>query len=357
MTNQLDLGPLQTLIDDANISEIMINGPKKVFIEKDGRKTACGVQFADEQELLRLAERIFAATGKWIGTDVPYADTCLPDGTRVNVIVFPIARGGIAVTLRKFAKNIRSLDDLIRLGTLNKKAAEFLVACVVGKINMLISGGTGTGKTTLLQLLSGHFAPQERVITIEDAAELRMAQENVISLETRAPDRDGKGEVTMRDLIRNSLRMAPDRLVVGEVRGPEALDMIQAMATGNSGTIGIIHGNSPREVIARLETMIMMSGISLPLLQVRRLIASSIPLVVHLERLADGSRRVTSIAELRGMDREAIVFNDLFLFDAERTDDQGRIIGTLKLTLRHHPQFFQKLQRLKLVPNSLLVNE
>lgn len=357
MTNHLKLGPLQALIDDPSISEIMINGPKKVFIERDGRRTASTVSFSDEQEVLTLVDRIFASTGKRVGADLPYADTCLLDGTRVNAVIFPVSRSGVAVTLRKFAKNIRSLDDLIRRGTLNKKAADLLLACVVGKINMLISGGTGVGKTTLLQILSGHFAPQERVITIEDAAELQMSQENVISLETRSPDRDGKGEVTLRDLIRNSLRMAPDRLVVGEVRGPEALDMLQAMATGNSGTIGIIHGNSPRGVIARLETMVLMSGINLPHLEVRKLIASTIPLVVHLERLADGSRRITSITELHGMDREHIVFNDLFLFEAERTDDQGRIIGRLKSAIRHHPQFFQRLQRLNLLSTDIFLNE
>lgn len=357
MTNHLELGPLQALMDDPSISEIMINGPKRVFIERDGRKLLSDVTFSDEQEVLRLVERMFASTGKRVGMDVPYADTCLLDGTRVNAIIFPVSRSGVAVTVRKFSKSIRNLDDLIQRGTVNKKAAELLLACVAGKINMLLSGGTGVGKTTLLQILSGHFASHERVITIEDAAELQLSQENVISLETRAPDRDGKGEVTLRDLIRNSLRMAPDRLVVGEVRGAEALDMLQAMATGNSGTIGIIHGSSPRGVIARLETLVLMSGINLPLLEVRKLIAATIPLVVHLERLADGSRRITSITELHGMDRDTIVFNDLFLFETERTDEQGRIIGALKMAIRHHPQFFQRLQRLNLLSNTIFVKE
>jgi pilus assembly protein CpaF len=357
MTSPLDLGPLQPLLDDPSVSEIMINGPKKVFVERAGRKVATAVTFSDERDVLQLVERIFASTGKRVGTDVPYGDTCLADGTRVNAIVFPLSRLGISVTVRKFSEDIHSLDDLIRRGTLTKKAADLLVACVVGKINMLLSGGTGVGKTTLLQVLSAHFAARERVITIEDAAELRMDQENVVSLETRSPDRDGRGEVTLRDLIRNSLRMAPDRLVLGEVRGAEALDMLQAMSTGTSGTIGVIHGTSPRGVIARLETMVMMSGVNLPLIEVRRLIVSTIPLVVHLERLADGSRRITAMTELRGMHRDEIEFNDLMLLDSEGTDEQGRILGNLKVVMRHHPQFFRKLQALGLMSNSFFVKE
>ncbi|MFA5410728.1 MAG: ATPase, T2SS/T4P/T4SS family [Candidatus Omnitrophota bacterium] len=245
-----NLGPLQKLIDDPRVSEIMVNGPKKVFVERDGKKQPTDVTFSSEEAVMQLIESIYHPRGKRVDKDVPFADVCLEDGTRVNAIIPPMSRFGVSLTLRKFSKEVATLDDLLRLGTLNQKATEFLVACIKGKINMVISGGTGVGKTTLLQILSGDFAAEERVITIEDAAELRLAQENVISLETRTPDRDGKGGVSLRDLIRNALRMAPDRLIVGEVRGAEAIDMIQAMATGHSGTIGIVHGNSPKEVIA-----------------------------------------------------------------------------------------------------------
>jgi len=353
----VNLGAVQKLIEDPAISEIMVNGPKKIFIEKSGKKILSDVTFSSDEEILKLIDAIYSARGKRVDKDVPYADVCLEDGTRINAIIPPVSRFGISVTFRKFSKEINSLEDLIRLGTLNPKAAELLVACIKGKINILFSGGTGVGKTTTLQILSKYFDPEERVITIEDAAELQMAQENVISLETRTPDREGKGGVSLRDLIRNALRMAPDRLIVGEVRGAEAIDMIQAMATGHTGTIGVIHGNSPKEVIARLETMMLMSGLSLPLWEVRKLIASTIHLVVHLERLQDGSRKVTYITEIRGMEREEYLFNDLFVFRFDKIDAAGKVLGGLRASIRYYPLFFQKLQKLNLISDKIFVNE
>lgn len=345
----LDLGPIKKLIDDPVVSEIMINGPRKVFVEKNGKKVLTEITFTSEEEVLRLAERIFGTMGKRVSQDVPYVDVCIEDGTRVNVTIPPLSRFGTAITFRKFSKEINILDDLIRVGTLTRKTAELLVACVKGKINMIFSGGTGVGKTTTLQILSSYFAPQERVITIEDVAELRLVQENVISLETRTPDREGKGGVSLRDLIRNSLRMAPDRLVIGEVRGEEAIDMLQAMATGHAGTIGIVHGNSPKDVVARLETMVLMSGIQLPLWEVRKLISSTVNLVVHHERFRDGTRKITYITELRGIEREEMALNDLFVFHLEKYAEDGKVIGRLKPSMKYYPLFFQKFQQMGLL--------
>ena len=343
----LDFGPLQPLLDDPAVTEIMVNGPHRIFVERNGRKQRVDVEFASENALRTCVERLFAAHGKRIGGDAPYADVCLADGTRVNAIAAPVARFGMAVTLRKFAQSLRSIDDLVRLGSLSRPVADFLVACVRGKVNILFSGGTSTGKTTLVQLLSGAFDPQDRVITIEDAAELRFAQENVISLETRAPDEAGRGEVTLRHLLRNALRMAPDRIVIGEVRGAEALDMVQAMATGHAGTIGVIHGSSPAEALMRLETMILMSGIALPLSEVRRMIGATLQLIVHMERRPRG-RFVTAVTEVRGVagDDAVLVLNDLFVRSAD-----GR---ELEPVMHYYPRFHQRLKDLGLLAADVL---
>jgi pilus assembly protein CpaF len=353
MNNHIDLGPIRTLIEDASISEIMINGPDKVFVEQNGKKVLSDVKFGDEQEIRKLLERVFTATSKRVDHDTPYTDMCLSDGTRINVIIPPLSRFGVAITFRKFSREIKMLDDLIRVGTLSPRAADLLTACVKGKVNMIFSGGTGVGKTTTLQMLSNYFAPEERVITIEDAAELKMVQENWVSLETRTAARDGKGEVTIRDLIRNSLRMAPDRLIIGEVRGGEAIDMIQAMATGHTGTIGIVHGNSPKDVLARLETMVLMSGLNLPLWEIRKMICSTINIIVHQERLRDGSRRITYITELRGIEREEISLNDLFTFQVESIEENGTVHGALKPSMRYYPLFYQKFQKMGLLKDDV----
>lgn len=333
----LDFGPLKPLLDDPAVTEIMVNGAHRIFAERNGRKTRTDLEFASEAALRACIERLFVAHGKRIGADTPYADVCLADGTRINAILAPIARFGMAVTLRKFAQTVHTLPDLIRLGSLSEPVAQLLVACIKGKVNILFSGGTSTGKTTLLQILSDHFDPQERVITIEDAAELRLAQDNVISLETRVADETGHGEVTLRHLLRNALRMAPDRLVIGEVRGAEAIDLVQAMATGHTGTLGVIHGSSPDEALMRLETMVLMAGLALPLAEVRRMIASTVQLIVHLERTPRG-RQVTAVSELRDISPESgkIVLNDLFV----RTRDGL----TLVHAMHYYPRFYQRLK-------------
>lgn len=351
-----NLGPLQKLIDDPEISEIMVNGPKKIFAEKKGKKILTDVVFSGEEELLKTVEKFFSAVGKRIGKDIPYGDVCLEDGTRVNVIMAPVSRFGTAVTFRKFSKTINTLQDLINTGGLTQKAADFLVACIKGKVNIIFSGGTGTGKTTLLQMLSGYFSPTDRVVTIEDAAELRFTQDNYISMETRTPDENGKGGVSLKDLISNSLRMTPDRIIIGEVRGEEAINMFQAMATGHSGTLGVVHGNSPKDVVARLETMVLMSGMNIPILESRKLIASTINVIVHLERLQDGGRRVTYITEVRGLDNNEIMLNDLFTFRFEKMEND-KVIGSLKPTIKYYPLFFQRLQKLDLLPNDIFVSD
>ncbi|MBU1999268.1 MAG: ATPase, T2SS/T4P/T4SS family [Candidatus Omnitrophota bacterium] len=345
----MDLGSLQKLLDDPAVSEIMINGPQKIFVERGGKKVLSDVTFSSEEELLGVLKKVYEKSGKRLGDDILYSDTCLDDGTRINVILFPLSRFGISATLRKFSKAITGLEDLIKLGTLSQKAADFLIACTKGRINILFSGGTGVGKTTLLQGLSHYFGTGERVITIEDAAELKIPQENLVSLETKSADRDGKGEVTLRDLIRNALRMTPDRIIMGEVRGPEAIDMIQAMATGHSGTLGVVHGNSPKDVIARLETMIMMAGLDLPLSEIRKMIVSTINLIVHVERLQDGNRKVTYITEIRGIEQEEVFLNDLFVFDKLKIDENGHVIGELKPCIRYFPTFFPKFQKMGLL--------
>ena len=357
MDKENGFGKLDKLLKDPDISEIMINGPHKVFVEKKGTKVLTDFSFDSEEEVLNLMGKIYAARGKRVDNDVPYADVCLEDGTRINTILAPVSRFGVSVTIRKFSKGINNPDDLLRLGTLNKKALDFLIACVKGKVNILFSGGTGVGKTTALQVLSQYFAPQERVIVIEDAAELRLEQSNVISLETRTPDRDGKGGVSLRDLIRNALRMTPDRLVVGEVRGAESIDMIQAMATGHSGTIGIVHGNSPSEVVGRLETMILTAGMNLPLTEVRKLIGSTVQIIVHMERSQDGTRRVTYITEVRGIEHEQVTFNDLFIYRFEKKDEQGKDVWNLMPAMRNYPLFFKRLEKAGLVTNSIFSRE
>lgn len=342
MSKAIDFGPIRKLLDDSDVSEIMINGFDKIFVERSGKKVPAESVFKSKEELDILVDNIFSTYNKRIGGDFPYADLCLDDGTRINAIISPLSRFGTSVTFRKFSDKLRSLEDLVKLGMLNQKAADFLVACVKGKVNMILSGGTGVGKTTLLQMLSRYFAPDERVVTIEDAAELKINQENVVSLETRLPDRDGKGEVTLRDLTKNSLRMSPDRLIFGEIRGAEAADMLQAMSMGNTGAIGIIHGNSPKEAMTRLESMVLMLGLNLSSLEIRKMISNTINLIVHVERLRDGQRRVTYITEVRGMKNEEIFFNDLFTL--QEVNVAGKESYQLKSAFQYYPVFFSRLE-------------
>ena len=353
MSKTINFGPVQKLLDDPDISEIMINGFDKIFIEKSGKKIPADGVFKSKEDLDNLLERIFNAYDKRIDEDLPFADLCLEDSTRINVIIPPLSRFGAAVTIRKFSNKIKTLDDLVNLGMLNRKAADFLVACVKGKVNMILSGGTGVGKTTLLQILSQYFALDERVVTIEDAAELRISQANVVSLETRHPDKDGRGEVTLRDLTKNALRMSPDRLIFGEIRGAEAIDMLQAMSMGNAGAIGIIHGNLPKEAMSRLESMVLMLGLNLSSLEIRKMISKTINLIVHLERSRDGVRRVTYITEVRGMKNEEILFNDLFALQEAHV--AGQVVSELKSAFQYYPLFFSRLKEEGLVSENAFV--
>jgi len=347
MSKQINFGPIKPLLEDPEISEIMINSFDKIFVEKNGKKIPVEACFKTVDELSKLINDVFTTYNKRIDQEYPYADLCIEDGTRINAIIPPLSRFGAAVTFRKFSNKIKSLDDLINLGMLNRKAADFLIACVKGRVNMILSGGTGVGKTTLLQMLSHYFDADERVVTIEDAAELKIDKEDVVSLETRLPDREGKGEVTLRDLTKNSLRMSPDRLIFGEIRGAEAVDMLQAMSMGNSGAIGIIHGNTPKEAMTRLESMVLMLGLNLSSLEIRKMISHTINLVVHIERMRDGQRRVTYITELRGMKNEEVFFNDLFTLQEERIE--GKIVEQLKSAFQYYPLFFTRLEEEGLV--------
>ncbi len=342
------LEKLNKLLCDATITEIMINGPKATWLEIGGQKHKIEVTFSEE-DVKDIIDEYFTKAGKAISYYHPFGDVCLPDGSRVNIIMHPLARCGTTITIRKFDRQLRSLDDLIAKGTLNRKMADFLIACIKGRVNILFSGATGSGKTTTMEMLSHHIPEQERLVTIEDTAELVLHQDNLVPMETRPPDKEGKGEVTLRDLIRNALRMRPDRLIVGEVRGPEALDMIQAMSTGHRGTLAVIHGNSPQEITSRMETLILSSGIKLPILEIRRMIGNTLNVIVQQERFADGVRRITHISEARGVERDEVALQDLFIFRREAKTAEGKISGKYKTVMRNYPRFFPEFQRLKLL--------
>jgi pilus assembly protein CpaF len=309
----LGYGPLQPLLDDDSVTEIMVNGPAQVYVERGGRIERTAAVFAGEAHLLRIIDKIVSEVGRRIDEASPMVDARLPDGSRVNAIIPPLALCGPTLTIRKFSRRPYGLDDLVRFGTLTEQAAEFLAACVQGKLNVLVAGGTGTGKTTLLNALSAFIPASERIITIEDSAELQLQQRHVIPLESRPPNVEGKGEIRIRELVRNALRMRPDRLVVGEVRGPETLDMLQAMNTGHDGSLTTIHANSPRDALARLETLVLTAGVDLPLRAIREQIASAFDLLVQVSRLIDGSRRVTHVTEVVGLESEVITLQDLFV--------------------------------------------
>ncbi len=334
----LGLGPLEPFVRDPEVTEVMVNGPHNVFVERAGKLYRTDVHFRSEEELRRTIDKIVARVGRRVDESSPYVDARLADGSRVNAIIPPLAIHGSALTIRKFATDPYTASDLIGFGTLTHELVRFLEACVRGRMNILVSGGTGAGKTTLLNVLSAFLPDDERIITIEDSAELRLQQPHVVSLEYRPPNIEGKGEVTIRDLVRNALRMRPDRIVVGEVRGGEALDMLQAMNTGHDGSISTIHANSPRDVLSRLETMVMMAGMELTIRAVREQISAAIDLIVHVARLQDGSRRVTHATEIVGMEGDTITLQDLFVFDfGGGFDDRGRVQGTLVPTgLRPH---------------------
>ncbi len=326
-------GPLEPLLRDPDVSEIMVNGPDHIYVERFGRITPVDAAFVDEDHLRRIIDKIVARVGRRIDEGSPMVDARLPDGSRVNAVLPPIALDGSALTIRKFAADPFSMDDLIGFGTLTQPVADFLSACVRGRLDMLIAGGTGTGKTTTLNVLSQFLPVDERIITIEDAAELQLHQEHVLRLESRPPNIEGRGQVTVRDLVRNSLRMRPDRIVIGEVRDGAALDMLQAMNTGHDGSLTTVHANSPRDSLARVETMVLMSGMELPVRAIREQIASAIDLIIHQARLKDGSRRITHITEVVGMEGDVITLQDIFLFDYKAgVDEHNRYRGTLRPT-------------------------
>jgi pilus assembly protein CpaF len=339
----LGLGPLERFIRDPEITEIMVNGPHKVYVERDGKLHRTDAFFRSEDELRHAIDKIVARVGRRVDESSPYVDARLADGSRVNAIIPPLAIHGSALTIRKFSADPLTVEDLIQFGTVTRALADLLQGCVRGRMNLLVSGGTGAGKTTMLNVLSGFVPEDERIITIEDSAELRLQQPHVIALEYRPPNIEGEGEVSIRDLVRNALRMRPDRIVVGEVRGGETLDMLQAMNTGHDGSISTVHANSPRDVLSRIETMALMAGMDLTVRALREQVASALDLVVHVARLQDGTRRVTHVAEVVGMEGDAITMQDLFVFKAEGgLDERGHVLGHLSATgLR--PVFLERL--------------
>lgn len=328
----LGYGPIQPLLNDPDVSEVMVNGPKKVYVEKKGKLMKTGVTFENDAHVIRVIERIVLPLGRRIDADSPTVDARLPDGSRVNAIIPPVALDGPTITIRKFRKDKLTMQQLIEFGSLTPQMAEFLKACVVSRLNIVISGGTGSGKTTLLNVLSGLIPEDERIVTIEDAAELQLQQDHVVRLETKPANLEGKGQVTIRDLVRNALRMRPDRIVVGECRGGETLDMLQAMNTGHDGSLTTLHANTPRDALSRLETMVLMAGMDLPIKVIRQQISSAIDLIVQQTRLKDGSRKVTAISEVAGMEGDTIVLTDIFRFEQTGQTPDGKILGQLKPT-------------------------
>jgi pilus assembly protein CpaF len=325
-------GPIQPLLDDPEISEVMVNGPKKVFVEKNGKLTKSPITFDDDNHVLRVIDRIILPLGRRVDADSPTVDARLPDGSRVNAVVPPVSIDGPSITIRKFKKDKLSIEQLVKFGSLTANMGEFIKACVLAHLNIVISGGTGSGKTTLLNVLSSFIPENERIVTIEDAAELQLQQDHVLRMETKVANVDGRGAVTIRDLVRNSLRMRPDRIIVGECRGGEALDMLQAMNTGHDGSLTTLHANTPRDALSRLETMVMMAGMDLPLKVVRQQVSSAIDLIIQQTRLKDGSRRVTQITEVVGMEGDVVVLTDIFKFDQTGVGEGGKILGELKPT-------------------------
>ena len=336
-------GPIQPLLDDPEITEVMVNGPFKVYVERRGKIERTAVQFRDDNHVLRVIERIVAPLGRRIDAESPTVDARLPDGSRVNAVVPPVAIDGPSITIRKFAVERLGVQDFIAFGSLSGTMAEFLEACVLAQLNILISGGTGSGKTTLLNVLSGFIPEQERIVTIEDAAELQLQQDHVVRLESKAPNVEGHGEVSIRALVRNSLRMRPDRIVVGEVRGGEALDMLQAMNTGHEGSLTTVHANSPRDALSRLETLVLMAGMELPVKVVREQVASAIDVIVQQSRFSDGSRKVTHVTEVAGMEGDTIVMTDIFRYEQTGVSEDGKVTGEMKPT-GIRPLFMRRLE-------------
>lgn len=336
-------GPINPLLMDEDVSEVMVNGPTQVYCERKGKIEMTSIKFRDDEHVMSIIEKIVAPLGRRIDESSPMVDARLPDGSRVNAIIPPLALKGPTITIRKFSKDPFQIEDLINFGTLSEEMAIFLEACVKARLNIFVSGGTGSGKTTTLNVLSNFIPHDERIITIEDAAELQLGQDHVVALESRPPNIEGKGSITIRDLVRNSLRMRPDRVVIGEVRGAEALDMLQAMNTGHDGSLATGHSNSARDMIARLETMVLLAGVELPVKAIREQIAGAIDVIIQQSRLKDGSRKITSITEVQGMEGDVIVLQDVFTYKQQGVNDAGKIIGRLVPT-GVRPKFYERLE-------------
>lgn len=338
----LGLGPIEPLLKDSSVTEVMVNGPDSIYIERKGRLQKTDVRFRNTEHLMHIIDRIVTAVGRRVDESSPMVDARLADGSRVNVIIPPLSLIGPCVTIRKFSKDVLTVDKMIEFGSFDQRMAEFLEDCVKGRLNIVVSGGTGSGKTTLLNVLSSYVPATERIVTLEDSAELQLKQDHVVTLETRPPNIEGEGEVTMRDLVRNALRMRPDRIIVGECRTGEALDMLQAMNTGHDGSMTTAHANSARDALSRLETMVLMSGMELPLRAIRSQIASAVDIIVQIARLRDGSRKIINIAEVTGMEGDIITLQDLFYFENHGVDQDGRITGAF-LTSGLRPLCTEKL--------------
>jgi pilus assembly protein CpaF len=328
----IGFGPIQGLLEDPQITEVMVNRPDKVYIERAGKLQETHVKFENDDHILRVIERIVSPLGRRVDADSPMVDARLPDGSRVNAVIPPVAIDSPTLTIRKFSKSKLTIKQLIEFDTLTPMMSDFLRACVMGRLNIIISGGTGSGKTTLLNVLSSFIPENERVVTIEDSAELRLDQDHVVRMESRPPDIDGRGQVTIRDMVRNSLRMRPDRIVVGECRGGEALDMLQAMNTGHDGSLTTLHANSPRDALSRLETMVLMAGMELPLKVIRQQVASAVDLIVHQSRMKNGPRKITAISEVSGMEGDTIVMTDIFKYEQTGVTEDGSVIGHFRPT-------------------------
>jgi len=337
-------GPLEPLLSDPSITEIMVNGSQQVFVEKGGRICAAEINFRDQEHVLTIIDRIVSSIGRHVDEASPMVDARLKDGSRVNVILPPLSLVGPVITIRKFSKKPFTAGNLVEFGSLSNKMVSFLEACVKGRLNIIVSGGTGSGKTTLLNVLSGFIPSDERIITIEDAAEVQLTQEHVVTLESRPANTEGRGQVSIRDLVRNALRMRPDRIIVGEVRSSEALDMLQAMNTGHDGSLTTTHANTPRDTISRLETMVMMAGMELPLIAIRSQIVSAVDIIVQQSRFRDGSRRITNITELTGIEGDVVSMQDIFVYETQgQMDSQGHFIGKFKST-GIRPQCLEKIR-------------
>jgi len=341
------LGPLEQFLADESVSEIMVNGPKQIYVEKKGRLIKTDATFLSDEHVLRIIDRIVAPLGRRIDELSPMVDARLPDGSRVNAVIRPLALNGPTVTIRKFRKDKLSMNDLVRFGSMSNEMADFLGAAVAARTNIVVSGGTGSGKTTLLNVLSNFIPEDERIITVENAAELQLQQDHVVSLESRPPNVEGRGEISIRDLVINCLRMRPERIIVGECRGGETMDMLQAMNTGHDGSMTTIHANTPRDGISRIETMCLMAGLDLPSRAIREQVVSAVQLFVQQSRLKDGTRKVTQITEVSGMEGDVVVLQDIFVFEQTGIDEKGKIIGQLRPT-GVRPKFIEKFESLNI---------